>query len=62
MSQQYPKLKRKSHEPAQKWMNRLQTKAADCAYNEYDGRLTEHFIHGIEDEGIISEIQGKYQH
>ena len=34
----------------------MQTKAADCEYNKYDRRLTEQFIHGLDDEGMISEI------
>ena len=37
-------------------MGRLQTKTAGCDYNEYDRKLTEKFIHGLDDEGIISKI------
>ena len=37
-------------------MGRLQTKAAPCDFNECDKRLTEQFIHGLDDEGMISEI------
>ena len=36
-------------------MGRLQTKATDCDYNEYDRRLTEQFINGL-DNDMISEI------
>ena len=34
----------------------MQTKAADCDYNKYDRILTEQFIHGLDNEGIIIEI------
>ena len=37
-------------------MGRLQTKAADSDYNEYDRRVTEQFIHGLDDEIMISGI------
>ena len=35
------KLKRKNHESAQEKLGRLETKKADCDYNEYNRRLTE---------------------
>ena len=34
----------------------MQAKVADCDYNEYDRRLTEQFIQGLDNEGMISEI------
>ena len=38
-------------------MNRqTAAKAADYHCKEYDRKLTEQFIHGLEDEGMISEI------
>ena len=37
-------------------MERLQTRAAECEYSVYDTRLTEQFIHGLDNEGKISEI------
>ena len=37
-------------------MQRLQTREEDCDYNEYDRRLTEQFIHELDNEGVISEI------
>ena len=37
-------------------MGRSETKAADCDYNEYDRRLNKQFIHGLGNEGMISEI------
>ena len=40
-------------------MGWLLAKAAACAYNEYDRRLTEQFIHWLDDEDMISEIIGK---
>ena len=36
-------------------MVRLQTEAAASDYNEYNSRLTEQFLHGLDDEGMISE-------
>ena len=56
VSLQYLKLKRKSHEPTVEGMGRLQTDVEGCDYKVYDGRLTEHFIFGLDDEGMISEI------
>ena len=50
------KWKRKSHESAQEWMVRLWTKTTDCNYNEYDRRLARLFIHGLDDEGLISKL------
>ena len=40
-------------------MDRLQTKEAYCDYNEYDRRLTEQFIHGLDNKGMISEMLRK---
>ena len=37
-------------------MGRLQTKAVDNDYIECDRRLTEQFIHRLDDKGMISEI------
>ena len=37
-------------------MGRLQTKEADCDYNEYNRKLTKQFKHGLDDECVISEI------
>ena len=37
-------------------MDRLRTKAADCDYSDYDRGLTEQFIDGLDNEGMISEI------
>ena len=54
---QYCKLKRTSDESAQEWMGRLQTKVSDCDCNECDRRLTEQFIPGLDDDGMINEIQ-----
>ena len=31
-------------------------KAAECDFNEYDRELMEKFIHGLDDEGMISAI------
>ena len=56
LSLQYCKLKRKSQESGKEWMGKLQTKAADYDYNKHNSKLTEQFIHGLDDEGIISEI------
>ena len=44
LSLQYLKLNRKNHESAQTWMDRLQTKAAECDNSKYVPRLTEQFI------------------
>ena len=52
LSLQNFELKRKSHESSQEWMDRWQTKAADCDYNKYDKRLTKQFTHWLDDEGI----------
>ena len=35
---------------------RLWTKAAECEYKQYDRLLTEQFIGGLNDEGMIDEI------
>ena len=56
LSLQYLKLKGKSHESAQDWMGRLHTMPAECYYKEYERKLTEQFIHGLDDKGMISEI------
>ena len=37
-------------------MGRSPTKVEECGYSEYDRRLTEQFIYGLDDEGIIGEI------
>ena len=31
-------------------MGKFHTKAADCEYNEYDQRLREQYIHGLDNE------------
>ena len=43
-------------------MGRLQTKTADCDYNEYDRRLSVQFTYGLDDECMTSEITKNYQH
>ena len=40
-------------------MRTLQTMAEDCEYNRYDRRLSKQFIHGLDDEDMISEILGE---
>ena len=37
-------------------MGKLQTKAAECDYKEYDKELMKKFIHGLDSEGMITEI------
>ena len=37
-------------------MGKLHNRAADCEYLEYDQRLTEKFIHGLDNEVMIGEI------
>ena len=37
-------------------MGILHTKASECEYHEYNQRLKEQFIHGIDDEVMIGEI------
>ena len=37
-------------------MDKLQTMTAHCDYNKYYSRLTDQFIHGLDDEGMTSEI------
>ena len=51
LSLQYQKLKRKSHESTQEQIGKLQAKAVECDYKEYDRELI-----GLDDEGMISEI------
>ena len=51
----YCKLHRKSNESSQEWIGRLQTKAAECVYNEYDRLLREQFIGGFNDKDMIEE-------
>ena len=34
----------------------MQRRVANCEYNEYDRRLTEQFIHGLEHKNMIGEI------
>ena len=42
-------------------MDRLQTKAADCVFNEYDRRLMDRFIHELDDEGMVMlPVNGYY--
>ena len=56
---QYCKLKRKSHKSAQERMGRLCTKASRCEYHDYDRRLTEQFIHVLDDKVTICKILRK---
>ena len=37
-------------------MGKLQTKAAECDYKEYNTTITEQFIKGLGDTSMISEI------
>ena len=37
-------------------MGRLWTRSADCEYNEYNWRLNEQFIHGLDNKSMICEI------
>ena len=37
-------------------MGTLQTKTTNCDYNKYDRQITEQFIHGLDDEGMINKI------
>ena len=55
LSLQYCKLKRKSRESVQEWMGRLHIMPY-CKYQEYDRRLKEKFINGLNSEAIIAEI------
>ena len=36
-------------------MGRLRTKAVHCQYKEYDRLLTEEFINGLNDDGMVDE-------
>ena len=55
MSLQYCKLKRKVRNlPRNGWVD--DKKATDCNYQEYDIRLKEQFINGLNVETIIAEI------
>ena len=45
----YLKLVSHSDESAEKWMVRLSVKATECKYKEWDRRLIEQFINGIDD-------------
>ena len=56
LSLQCIKLKRKSHESAQEWADRLQKKSAEYDYNEHDRKITEKFSHGLHNKGMINEI------
>ena len=38
-------------------MGRLQAKVAECENKEHNSLLTEQFINGLDDEGMINEIQ-----
>ena len=59
LSLQNCKLNRNNHESAEEWMGRFHTKITDCEYREYDRRLTEQFIHVLDDGVIIGEILRK---
>ena len=37
-------------------MGKFRTKATECQYKEYDRLVTEQFISGINDNGMIDEI------
>ena len=37
-------------------MGRLHIKGKDCEYHVYDSRLTENFIHRLDDEVMIGKI------
>ena len=49
---QYLKLKRKGHKSAKEWMADCEEKQQNYHYKEYDRKITEQFIHGL-DEGIV---------
>ena len=54
MSLQYNRLHRKSN--AQEWMGSLRMWVVRCQYNEYDRLLTQLFISGLNNDGMIDEI------
>ena len=37
-------------------MGRLHIKTTDCKYKDYDRRLKEQFINGLDNENIVEEI------
>ena len=58
LSIQFHHLKRKSREYTKEWKGRLQIKATDSKYQEYERRLKK-TIHGLNNDTIISEITRK---
>ena len=53
---QYHKLHRKDNKCVQEWMGRLRTRAAECQYKEYNRLVTEQFINGLNDNGMLNKI------
>ena len=54
LSLQIPKTTEKT-ESAQEQIIKLHVKAVECDYKENDRSLTEQFIHGLDDDGMIGE-------
>ena len=56
ISLQYCKLVREQKENAREWMGHLRMKANKCSYREKHIRLKEHFINGIHNDDMITEV------
>ena len=56
ISLQYCMLHKRNNEFVQKRIGRLSTKTVECQYKEYNMLLTEQFICGLNEDGMISEI------
>ena len=53
---QFHKLIGQSNESTEEWMGRLRTAVVKCNYKEIDRQLKEQFIHGLNDEEMLVEI------
>ena len=55
-SLQLHKLSRQAKENAEEWMGRHRLAAVECNYREVDRQLKEQFVHGFNNNDMLTEI------
>ena len=53
---QFHTLVRQHNESVEEWMGRLRTAAMELKYKEVNKQLKEQFIHGLNDQNMLTEI------
>ena len=53
---QFCKLGRQAKENAEEWMGRFRLAVVECNYREVDRQLKEQFIHGLNNNDMLTEI------